>query len=111
MRSHLWHGPAGTRLHPRWFPQRLFERTQLGALWILPALRLCPTGEAAADALARMKADGIKVVDVDPAFYAALQKAAEPSYKQFDGIAAKAGLDGPAMVKEYKALYELLAKK
>ena len=67
--------------------------------------------KATQDALARMKADGIQVVDADPEFYVALQKAAEPSYKQFDGIAAKAGLDGPALVKEYKALYESLAKK
>jgi hypothetical protein len=40
-----------------------------------------------------------------------LQKAAEPSYKQFESTAAKAGLDGKALIAEYKALYESLAKK
>jgi TRAP-type C4-dicarboxylate transport system substrate-binding protein len=67
--------------------------------------------KASADALAKMKADGIKVIDADPAFYAAMQKVAEPAYVQFDGIAAKAGLDGKALVAEFKALHDSLAKK
>ena len=67
--------------------------------------------EAGSATLAKMKADGVKVVDADPAFYAALQKAAEASYKQFEGIAAKAGLDGKAVIADYKAMYESLAKR
>ena len=67
--------------------------------------------KAAVESLAKMKADGIKAVEVDPAFYAALQKAAEPSYKQFELTAAKSGLDGKALVTEFKTTYESLAKK
>ena len=61
--------------------------------------------------LAKMKAGGVKVVDADPAFYAALQKAAEASYKQYEGTAAKAGLDGKAVIADYKAVYGSLTKK
>ena len=65
---------------------------------------------SAAEALDQMKADGIKVVDVDPTFYAELQKAAEPSYKEFERIAAKAGLDGKAVLDDFKNEYKALAK-
>lgn len=66
--------------------------------------------QAAAEGLAKMKADGVKVVNADPAFYAALQKAAEPSYKQFEEIAAKAGVDGKAALAFFKKEYEATAK-
>ncbi len=65
---------------------------------------------SAAEALAKMKAEGVKVVNVDAAFYAAMQKAAEPSYKQFEGIAAKAGLDGKVVLSDFKKEYEAIAK-
>lgn len=67
--------------------------------------------KAASDALTKMKSDGIKTVNVDPAFYAELQKAGELSYKQYEDIAAKAGLDGKALIEEYKALYQSLQKR
>jgi TRAP-type C4-dicarboxylate transport system substrate-binding protein len=66
---------------------------------------------AAADALAKMKADGIKVVNVDAGFYAALQKAAEASYAEFEGIAGKAGLDGKAVLADFNAEYAAAAKR
>lgn len=65
---------------------------------------------SAAEALVKMKADGTKVVDVDPAFFAELQKAAEPSYKEFERIAAKAGLDGKAVLDDFRKEYKALAK-
>lgn len=67
--------------------------------------------ESANAALARMKAAGVKVVDADPAFYDALQKAAETSYKDFEATATKAGLDGKVVIADYKAAYESLAKR
>lgn len=67
--------------------------------------------QSAAEALAKMKASGIKVVDADPAFYAALQKAAEASYREFEGIAAKAGLDGKAVLADFKAEYAAAVKR
>ncbi|MEO8559842.1 MAG: TRAP transporter substrate-binding protein DctP [Rhodospirillales bacterium] len=66
--------------------------------------------ESAAEALAKMKADGIKVVEADPAFYAEMQKAAEPSYKEFERIAGKAGLDGKAVLDDFRKEYKALAK-
>ncbi|MDN5250374.1 TRAP transporter substrate-binding protein DctP [Betaproteobacteria bacterium LSUCC0117] len=67
--------------------------------------------EASARSLAKMKASGIQAYNVDPAFYDTLQKAAERSYKEYEGTAAKAGLDGKALVAEFKAQYEALEKK
>lgn len=67
--------------------------------------------QASANALAKMKASGIKVVDVDPAFYAALQKAAEPAYEQYAAAATKFGLDGRALIAEFKTMYTSLTKK
>ncbi|MEO7242219.1 MAG: TRAP transporter substrate-binding protein DctP [Variovorax sp.] len=66
--------------------------------------------KASADALATMKATGVKVVDVDPAFYAALQTAAEPGYKQYAEIAAKQGVDATALIDDFKAEYKVLVK-
>lgn len=66
--------------------------------------------KADADALGKMKAGGIKAVNADPAFFAELQKAAEPSYKQYYGIAAKHGVDGRAMLEHFKKEYQALAR-
>ncbi|MFO1266756.1 MAG: TRAP transporter substrate-binding protein DctP [Rubrivivax sp.] len=67
--------------------------------------------KAAADAFAKMKGDGVKVVEVDKSFFADLEKAAERSYKEFEAIAAKSGLDGKALIAEFKSQYEALAKR
>ena len=40
-----------------------------------------------------------------------MQNAADPAYKKFEGIAAKAGVDGKATLAEFMVLYESLAKK
>lgn len=66
---------------------------------------------AAAASLAKMKTDGIKVINADAGFYAAMQNTADPAYKKFEGIAAKAGVDGKATLAEFIVLYESLAKK
>ena len=65
---------------------------------------------SAAEALAKMKADGVKVVNIDPAFYAELKQAAEPSYKEFERLAGKAGLDGKAVLDHFRKEYQALAK-
>ena len=65
---------------------------------------------SAAEGLAKMKTDGVKVVNADPAFFAELEKAGEPSYKQFESIAAKAGLDGKAVLDDFRKEYKSLAK-
>ena len=67
--------------------------------------------KASAAGLAKMKADGIKVVSADPALFNALQAAAEPSYKKYDEVARKAGLDGRALLMEFKALQAAAAKR
>ncbi|MGH8675262.1 MAG: TRAP transporter substrate-binding protein DctP [Burkholderiales bacterium] len=67
--------------------------------------------KAAADALVKMKADGIKAIDADSAFYADLQKAAANSYTRFEGIAAKNGVDGKALLDEFRNHYQALAKQ
>lgn len=65
---------------------------------------------ASAAALAQMKADGIQVVEANPQFYTELQRAAEPSYAQFEGIAEKAGLNGKAVLADFRKEYGALAK-
>ncbi|MBE0615073.1 MAG: TRAP transporter substrate-binding protein DctP [Burkholderiales bacterium] len=66
--------------------------------------------KAAADALGKMKAGGIKVVEADSGFYAAMQKAAEPSFKRFNAVATKNGIDGDALVAQFRKEYLELAK-
>jgi TRAP-type C4-dicarboxylate transport system substrate-binding protein len=66
---------------------------------------------AAADALDKMKASGVKVVDADPGFYAALQKAAAPSFERFNAVAAKDGIDGDELVARFRMEYQALAKR
>jgi TRAP-type C4-dicarboxylate transport system substrate-binding protein len=65
---------------------------------------------SATEALAKMKADGIKLVNADAGFYAALQKAAEPSFTEFEAVAAKAGLDGKAVLADFRAEYAAASK-
>ena len=66
--------------------------------------------KAAAEALHKMQASGIKVIDADPDFYAAMQKAAGPNFKRFDALAAKNGIDGDALVAEFRKVYLGLTK-
>jgi len=66
--------------------------------------------KSAAVALDKMKASGIKVIEADTGFYAALQKAAGPSYKRFNAVAAKNGVDGDALVAQFRKEYLELAK-
>ncbi|HUY04897.1 MAG TPA: TRAP transporter substrate-binding protein DctP [Rhodocyclaceae bacterium] len=68
------------------------------------------SNKSATEALAKMKADGIKVVYATPAFYTAMQKAAVPSFKQYEAIAAKHGVDGKAVIDYFKKQYAALAK-
>ena len=66
--------------------------------------------KAAADALDKMKASGIKLIEADPGFYAAMQKAAAPSFKRFNAVAAKNGIDGDALVAQFRKEYLELAR-
>lgn len=66
--------------------------------------------KAVADALSKMKASGIKAIDADPAFYAALQNAADASFKRFNAVAAKSGIDGDALIAQFRKEYQALAK-
>ena len=65
---------------------------------------------ASAAALSQLKADGIQVVEADPQFYAELERAATPSYEQFERTAEKAGLDGKAVLADFRKEYDALAK-
>jgi TRAP-type transport system periplasmic protein len=60
---------------------------------------------ASAKALADMEADGINVVQADPALYAAFQDAARPLFDDFSKDAEKAGIDATAMLEFFKSEY------
>jgi TRAP-type C4-dicarboxylate transport system substrate-binding protein len=65
---------------------------------------------ASVAALAELKAANIQVLDADPKFFAELERAAEASYEQFERTAEKAGLDGKAVLADFRKEYASLAK-
>ncbi|TRZ57973.1 MAG: hypothetical protein D4S02_13130 [Rhodocyclaceae bacterium] len=65
---------------------------------------------AAAEALATMTKEGIKVYEAAPSFYADLQKAAESQYRQYYQTASANGVDGKLLVEFFLKEYDAAAK-
>ena len=67
--------------------------------------------KATIEAQSKMKADGVKVVQADASFYAAMQKAAEQQYNAYEAGAKKAGVDGKSVIEAFRKEYEAAAKR
>lgn len=66
--------------------------------------------KAGTDALATMKASGIKTIDASPTFQAELKKAGEAQYTAYYATAAKQGADGKALVKSFETIQDTVLK-
>ncbi|MEH6579679.1 MAG: TRAP transporter substrate-binding protein DctP [Amphritea sp.] len=61
--------------------------------------------QASIEALAAMQADGIKLINAKPEFYAAFKDASQPLFEGFYKQAENSGFDGKAMLADFRAEY------